>query len=169
MKAGPALDLEIGLPKHRQRLTVHEVALYLSCEQDHVYRLIISGELRKAAENPIRIDRQSAIDFRKRRQLSPKNTPHLGFDAESFVPQTQRSFRVDQVAELLEVTVNHILNLIKHGEIVVPKEQIDSAPSGASILVPRESIVRFVRRRRNSPARLASNKRRRQRLKRGQR
>jgi hypothetical protein len=90
-------------------------------------------------------------------------------DAESFVPDTQRSYRVDQIAELLAVTVNHILNLIKQGELVVPKERIDSAPSGASILVPRESFVHFVKRRRNSPARLAANKRRRKRLKGGQR
>jgi hypothetical protein len=90
-----------------------------------------------------------------------------GIDAETFVPRTQNSFRVDQVAELLAVTVNHVLNLIKQRAIVVPKERIDSALSGASILVPRESLVRFVKRRQNSPARLAANKRRRQRLKGG--
>jgi hypothetical protein len=93
----------------------------------------------------------------------------LPFEAESFVPRTQRAFRVDQIAELLAVTVNHVLNLIKQREIIVPKERIDSAPSGASILVPRESIVRFVKRRRNSASRLAANKRRRQRLKGGTR
>lgn len=99
----------------------------------------------------------------------PDTDSRLGFDPESFVPQTQRSFRVDQVAELFEVTVNHIVRLIKHGEIVVPKERIESAPSGASILVQRESIVRFVQQRRNSPARLRANKRRREREKKASR
>jgi hypothetical protein len=69
------------------------------------------------------------------------------FDADTFVPRSQQSFRVDQVAKLFAVTVNHILNLIKQAEIVVPQERINSAPSGASILVPRASIVDFVRRR----------------------
>jgi hypothetical protein len=68
-------------------------------------------------------------------------------DAESFVPNTQRSFRADQVAQLFSASANHIVNLIKSGEIVVPEESIASAPSGPSILVPRESIVDFVRRR----------------------
>jgi hypothetical protein len=90
-------------------------------------------------------------------------------DAESFVPRTQRSFRVDQIAKLLTVTVNHILTLIKEGEIVVPKERIDSAPSGASILIPREGLVHFIQRRGNSPACLPINKRRRQRRKAGRR
>ena len=94
-------------------------------------------------------------------------------DADTFVPRGQSSFHVDQVAKLFCCTVNHILNLIKHGEIVVPKERIDSAPSGASILVPRESIVDFVRRRTHgSPwwkKNHAKKKRRRQRLKGGRR
>jgi hypothetical protein len=66
-------------------------------------------------------------------------------DADAFVPRTQNSFRADQVAKLFPCSANHIVKLIKHGEIVVPKERIDTAPSGASILVPRESIVDFVR------------------------
>jgi predicted DNA-binding transcriptional regulator AlpA len=162
-------DFQTGLPQQRHKLSVAEVAAYLGCEEDHVYRLIKAGEFLKAAEDPIRIDRQSVINFRIRRQLRPDTNVRSRFDPESFVPHTQRAFRVDQIAELLVVTVNHILNLIKQGEIAVPKERIDSAPSGASILVPRESLVRFVKRRRNSPTRLAANKRRRQRLKEGQR
>jgi len=161
-------DLQTGLPRQRQKLTVAEVATYLCCKKQHVYRLVQAEELLKAAEDPIRIDRQSAIDFRGRRQLRPDTNWRSQFDPESFVPRTQNSFRVDQVAELFAVTVNHILNLIKQGEIVVPKERIDSAPSGASILVPRQSLVRFVKRRQNSPARLAANKRRRERLTRAQ-
>lgn len=90
-------------------------------------------------------------------------------DAETLVPRTQNSFRVDQVAEFFSVTVNHILKLIKQGEIVVPKERIASAPSGASMLVPRENLVQFVKRRQNSASRLAANKRRRRRFKESQR
>ena len=92
-------------------------------------------------------------------------------DPESFVPQTQQAFRVDQVAKLFQVSVNHVLNLIKQGEIVVPEERIDSAPSGPSMLVPRANIVDFVRRRSHgSPGwKKAHAKRRPQRGKRGQR
>jgi hypothetical protein len=132
-------DLQAGLPQQRQKLTVAEVAAYLCCGEDHVYRLVKAGELLKATENPIRVDRQSAIDFRSRRQL--------GFDPESFVPSTQRNYRADQVAKLFSCSVNHVVKLIKQREIILPEESIASAPSGPSILVPRESIVDFVRRR----------------------
>lgn len=73
---------------------------------------------------------------------------------EDMIPRTQRTFRVDQVAEIFCVSVAHIFNLITEGEIDVPQERIDSAPSRGSILVPRDSLCDFVRRRRNSPARL---------------
>lgn len=77
-----------------------------------------------------------------------------GVDPETVIPRTQREFRADQVAKHFAVSVAHIWNLIKQGEIVVPQERIASAPSRASILVPRASLVDFVSRRRNSPARL---------------
>lgn len=64
-------------------------------------------------------------------------------DAEAFVPRTQNSFRADQVAKLFSCSANHIVKLIKQGEIAVPEESIANAPSGPSILVPRESIVDF--------------------------
>lgn len=63
-------DFETGLPQHRQRLLVHEVATYFGCGEDHVYRLVEGGELRRSGEDePMRVDRQSVIDFRRRRQL----------------------------------------------------------------------------------------------------
>ena len=71
-------------------------------------------------------------------------------DPENMIPRTQRQFRVDQVAKHFEVSVAHVWNLIKQGEIVVPQERIASAPSRSSILVPRESLVDFVRRRSNT-------------------
>lgn len=71
----------------------------------------------------------------------------ISFDAEEWVPKTQSKFRLDQVAEFLSVTVNHLFNLIEERELKVPRKNISSAPSRASILVPRESIVSFCQRR----------------------
>jgi excisionase family DNA binding protein len=72
-------DLEIGLPKLRQLITVNEAAAYLGCKNDHIYRLIDEGEL--TGENHalsatsknryLRIHRESLTDFRKRRRLDP--------------------------------------------------------------------------------------------------
>jgi hypothetical protein len=80
----------------------------------------------------------------------------MEIDPEDLIPRTQSAFRVDQVAKHLNCSVTHIFNLITEGEIVVPKEQLDSAPSRASVLVPRASLVDFVRRRINSPERIAA-------------
>jgi hypothetical protein len=82
-------------------------------------------------------------------------------DPEALVPRTQNLFRVDQVAELFEVSVKHIIDLVTEGEIFVPKKRIRSASSGASILIQRRSLVAFVRRRQNTPERLKANERRR--------
>lgn len=68
------VDLTLGLPTERQRLAVREVARYLSCGEDHVYHLVQDGALRGVCENPLRIDRQSAINFRAGRQLTPLAT-----------------------------------------------------------------------------------------------
>jgi hypothetical protein len=75
------------------------------------------------------------------------NTHMSLLDADELIPRTQAVFRVDQIAKQLQCSVNHIFNLITEGEIVVPQERIASASSRASILVDRESIVDFVRRR----------------------
>jgi hypothetical protein len=70
------VDLESGLPRLRQLLTVRETAEYLRCNLDHVYRLLdqgdltgenhalkVEGETLKGRPRPryIRIHRQSAI------------------------------------------------------------------------------------------------------------
>lgn len=80
----------------------------------------------------------------------------LGIDPEEYVPRTQNAFRVDQAAKMFCVSVSHVFNLIIEGEIVVAKERIESSPSRASILIPRESLVNFVGRRINSPPNLVA-------------
>lgn len=72
------------------------------------------------------------------------------FQAEEFIPRTQQSFRLDQLAEIFEVSVPHLYNLIRAGVILVPAANFDRAPSRASILVPRPSIVAFVNRQKSS-------------------
>lgn len=76
-------------------------------------------------------------------------TAQPDFDAEKFVPELP-FVRVTQIAELLTVTNNHILSLIKERVIKVPKKLQASAPSGPAMRVPRKSVVDFVRRRSSS-------------------
>ena len=68
-----------------------------------------------------------------------------------FAEQAFHSGRVNfparEVAEILMVSAAHISNLIKDREIIVPQENIDRAASRASIMIPRESLVDFLRRR----------------------
>ena len=78
----------------------------------------------------------------------------LGFDAESLFPLTRQTFRVDETAKILNVSATHVFDLIIDGLIRIPKKRIDSAPSRSSILIPRDSLVRFVNLRRNSTERL---------------
>jgi hypothetical protein len=70
-----------------------------------------------------------------------------GFDPEDFIPANQSAFRVYQVAKIFHCSTQHIFKLITEGEIVVPQERIDSALSRACILIPRDSLVDFLRRR----------------------
>jgi hypothetical protein len=72
--------------------------------------------------------------------------PSPGIDAEDLVPKTQSRFRLDQVAELLSVSVLHVFNLIGTGarDLKVLKERIESAPSRGSILIDRSALVRFL-------------------------
>jgi hypothetical protein len=101
--------------------------------------------------------------------IAARKTRTASLDADELIPRTQENFRLDQVAEIFCVSVSHLFSLIKEGELTVPKENIKRAVSRPGILVPRDNLVRFVKRRRNSPTRLLANKRRRQRLKGGQR
>lgn len=73
-----------------------------------------------------------------------------GFDADAWIPKTQSAFRVNQLAEFLEVSSQHLYNLIIAGELKVPAENIERASSRAAIMVPRASIVAFVRHRASS-------------------
>jgi hypothetical protein len=57
------------------------------------------------------------------------------------------NFPAREVAEILRASVSHISNLIKCAEIIVPQENIDRAASRASIIIPRESLIDFLRRR----------------------
>jgi hypothetical protein len=82
--------------------------------------------------------------------------PSLWANYETLIPQNQSAFRADQVAKIFHVSAQHVFNLIQEGEIVVPQERIESAPSRSSILIPRESLVDFVRRRINSPENMAA-------------
>lgn len=91
-----------------------------------------------------------------------------GFDTDAWVPKTQSNFRLDQVADFLSVTVNHVFDLVSEGALKVPRENISRAPSRASILIPRASIVSFVRRRCSlSPERRRKAARRAERAQRG--
>jgi hypothetical protein len=76
-----------------------------------------------------------------------KENPSPRIDAEDLVPKTQSRFRLDQVAELLGVSVLHVFNLIGTGarDLKVPKERIESAPSNGSILIERSALVSFLR------------------------
>jgi hypothetical protein len=76
-------------------------------------------------------------------------------NAEDLVPRSQRSFPLHQLAKYFECSVKHLFNLITEGEIFVPQEQIENAPSRSRIVVSRESVVDFVRRRLNSTENLA--------------
>lgn len=79
------IDLEFGLPRIRQLLTIKETADYLRCDTAHVYRLVDEGELTgenlalktegqtpkgKARQRYLRIYRESAIAFRRSRRLA---------------------------------------------------------------------------------------------------
>lgn len=78
------IDLEFGLPKIRSTISVKETADYLGCDIAHVYRLVDQGDLTgenialktegltpkgKARQRYIRIHRDSAIAFRRRRRI----------------------------------------------------------------------------------------------------
>ena len=67
------------------------------------------------------------------------------------VDPNRKSFPVFEIAKDLWCSVQHVLNLIKQGEIRVPQENIDRAKSPAAIQVPREAYVDFLRRRTRSP------------------
>lgn len=74
----------------------------------------------------------------------------VGLDVEAWVPKTQSAFRINQIAEFLSCTAQHIFNLVNAGEIQVPAENIARAASRPGIMVPRESLVAFLRARSTS-------------------
>ncbi len=74
----------------------------------------------------------------------------VGLDVEAWVPKTQSAFRINQVAEFLSCTAQHIFNLVNAGEIQVPAENIARAASRPGIMVPRKSLVAFLRARSTS-------------------
>jgi 3'-phosphoadenosine 5'-phosphosulfate (PAPS) 3'-phosphatase len=72
------------------------------------------------------------------------------FNAETWLPANRRRFRLDELAEFLSVSVNHLFNLITARELHVPRLAIKAAPSRGSILVSRKAAVAFVNSRRSS-------------------
>ena len=68
------------------------------------------------------------------------------FDPEEWLPQ-QPFFRVHEFGKRMCCSSAHISNLVQEGEIVVPQELQDSAPSRAAMRIPRASLVDFLRRR----------------------
>jgi hypothetical protein len=82
----------------------------------------------------------------------------MSVDPDQFIPKTQGNFRLDQVAQIFSCSVNHLFNLIEDGELACPKENIEKAVSRPGILVPRESLCDFVRRR-SSPEWFESERR----------
>lgn len=97
--------------------------------------------------------RDSSSSRRKKAATGDHNLP----DAEDLVPRTQRSFPLHQLAKHFECSVKHLFNLISEGELFVSQGQIENAPSRSRIVVSRESVVDFVRRRLNSTENLARN------------
>lgn len=63
------------------------------------------------------------------------------------LPAGRENFRLDEVATIFRCSLSHFWNLVEEGELAVPQENIDRAPSKGSILVPRKNLVDFVRRR----------------------
>jgi hypothetical protein len=76
-------------------------------------------------------------------------TDQPSFDWDGCVPQ-DKFMRVNALAKFFACSTQHISNLIRAGEIDVPKELQESAPSRAAMRVPRASIVDFCKRRSSS-------------------
>jgi hypothetical protein len=72
-------------------------------------------------------------------------------------PPNRNGFRLDELARHFRCSTQHFYNLVRAGELSVPPDRIESAPSHTSIIVPRESICAFVRKR-SSKAFLKSRK-----------
>jgi hypothetical protein len=68
-------------------------------------------------------------------------------DADSMIPAGRENFRLDEIARCLRCSLEHLWKLVKEGELEVPQENINKAPGKGSILVPRKSLVDFLRRR----------------------
>jgi hypothetical protein len=79
----------------------------------------------------------------------PNETKREEFDWESFVPP-DKFMRVQNLARFCVCSSEHIIRLIKSGEIEVPADLQKSAPSGPAMRVPRESIIDFFKRRSSS-------------------
>jgi hypothetical protein len=80
-------------------------------------------------------------------------------DADSMIPAGRENFRLDEIARRFRCSLAHFWNLVKEGELVVPQENINKAPGKGSILVPRKSVVDFVRRRSSASYRKRRRKR----------
>lgn len=68
------------------------------------------------------------------------------FDPDKMIPAGRENFRFDEVARIFRCSLAHFWNLVEEGELVVPQENIDRAPSKGSILIPRKNLVDFIRR-----------------------
>ncbi len=79
------------------------------------------------------------------------SAPNQSFDPETWLPPPP-FMRVKEFGERMCCSTKHILNLIRSGAIVVPQELQDSAPSGASMRIPRASLVDFLNERMNIKA-----------------
>ncbi len=81
----------------------------------------------------------------------------------SFHPETWLPpppfMRVIEFAKRMCCSSKHIINLIRDGAIKVPQELQDSAPSWASMRIPRASLVDFLSERMNIKAVAAANPR----------
>ena len=81
------------------------------------------------------------------RKRFPGHMSEPAVEMDAWLPPNRSSLRVDELGEFLSVTNQHLYNLIIAGELRVPKAAVDSAPSRASIMVPRAAIVAFLKRR----------------------
>ena len=98
---------------------------------------------------------------------TPNENVRPPFDWESIVPP-DKFMRVTHFAKWLECSTHHILNLIRSGEIQVPQELQKSAPSGAAMRIPRESILKFLEAR-SSRTRIAERNRKKAQRRKGKR
>src|SRR5690349_13183772 len=82
-----------------------------------------------------------------RRKQTTISDANLRFDPETWVPKDRLSFPLHELAKSWCCSVQHLWNLVRQRELIVPQENIDRAKTRAAIQVPRQAYVDFLVRR----------------------